>query len=96
MITAMVSLTVAVTAVLNDPSGTIATIATFLPPTAPFVVPMRVAFDAISPWEIGLAAVITLASIWLLFTVGARVYSGALLQTVGRMKLRDAWRSAVE
>jgi hypothetical protein len=33
---------------------------------------------------------------WLLFTVGARVYSGALLQTVGRMKLRDARRSAVE
>ncbi len=96
MITTIVSLTVAVTAVLNDPSGTIATIVTFLPPTAPFVVPMRAAFDAISPWEIGLATVITFASIWLLFAVGARVYSGALLQTVGRMKLRDAWRSAVE
>jgi hypothetical protein len=29
-----------------------------------------------------------------LFTIGARVYAGAVLQTTGRMKLRDAWRSA--
>ena len=96
MIIAIVSLTLAVTSVLNEPSGTVARIATFLPPTAPFVVPMRAAFDAISPWEVGLAAVITVGAIWGLFVVGARVYSGALLHTVGRMKLRDAWRSAIE
>jgi len=30
------------------------------------------------------------------FVVGGRVYSGAALQTAGRMKLRDAWRSAGE
>jgi ABC-2 type transport system permease protein len=96
MIVAIVSLTVSVSAVLNEPSGTIATILTFLPPTAPFVVPMRAAFGAISPWEIVLATVITLTAIWALFTIGARVYSGAVLQTVGRMRLRDAWRSADE
>jgi ABC-2 type transport system permease protein len=94
MIVAVVSLTVAVTTVLNEPSGTIATIFTFLPPTAPFVVPMRAAFGAVSPLEIGLATVITLAAMWALFTVGARIYSGAVLQTVGRTKLRHAWRSA--
>jgi len=30
-----------------------------------------------------------------LFTIGARVYAGAVLQTGRRMKIRDAWRSAV-
>jgi ABC-2 type transport system permease protein len=91
---AMVSYFVAVLGVVNDPDGTVATIATFIPASAPFVVPLRAAFDAIPLWEIVAAIVITVIGIWILFTVGARVYSGAVLQTAGRMKLRDAWRSA--
>ena len=50
---AMISYFVAIFAVVNDPSGTVATIATFIPPSAPFVVPLRAAFDAIPPWEVG-------------------------------------------
>jgi ABC-2 type transport system permease protein len=92
-VVALVAYFVAIFAVSEDPSGTIAVIATFLPPTAPFVVPMRAAFDAIAPWEIGGAIVVTVGAIWLLFEVGARIYSGAVLQTTGRMKLRDAWRA---
>jgi ABC-2 type transport system permease protein len=79
--------------VSDDPSGPLAIIATYLPPTAPFVVPIRAAFDAIPPWEIGLAIIVTLATIGLLFEVGARIYTGAVLETAGRMKLRDAWRA---
>ncbi len=93
---AIVSYFVAIFGVMDDPDGLVATVATFLPPSAPFVVPLRAAFDAIAPWEIGLAVVTTLAGIWVLFTVGARVYAGAVLQTAGRMKIRDAWRSAGE
>ena len=77
-------------------SGTIATVATYLPPAAPFMVPPRAAFDAIGPLEIAISVAITVAAIWVLFNVGARVYAGAVLQTAGRMKLRDAWRSAGE
>jgi ABC-2 type transport system permease protein len=92
-VVAVVSYFVAIFAVSDDPSGPIAIVATFLPPTAPFVVPMRAAFDAIPPWEIGGAIIVTVAAIWLLFEVGARIYTGAVLQTAGRMKLRDAWRA---
>jgi ABC-2 type transport system permease protein len=91
---AMVSYFVAIFAVIDDPNGTVATIATFLPPSAPMVVPLRAAFDAIAPWEIGASILITLAAIYVLFQIGGRVYAGAALQTTGRMKLRDAWRSA--
>jgi ABC-2 type transport system permease protein len=91
---AMISYFVAIFAVINEPDGTVATIATFLPPSAPFVVPLRAAFDAIPPWQIGLSALITIAGIWVLFVIGARVYAGAVLQTTGRIKIRDAWRSA--
>jgi ABC-2 type transport system permease protein len=93
---AMISYFVAIFAVIDDPDGTVATIATFLPPSAPFVVPLRAAFDAIPAWQIGLSALITVVGIWVLFAIGARVYAGAVLQIGGRIKLRDAWRSAGE
>lgn len=92
---AMISYFVAIFAVINDPSGIVARIATFIPASAPFVVPLRAAFDAIEPIEIVLSIAITIAAIWVLFTIGARVYAGAVLQTAGRMKIRDAWRAAV-
>ncbi len=93
---AMISYFVAIFAVASDPDGTVATIATFIPPAAPFVVPLRAAFDAIPPWQVGLSVLLTVIAIYFLFIVAARVYSGAVLQTGSRMKIRDAWRSAGE
>jgi ABC-2 type transport system permease protein len=90
---AMISYFVAIFAVIDDPNGLVANIATFIPPSAPFVVPLRAAFDAIPLWQIGVAAILTLIAIYFLFTIGARVYAGAVLQFGGRIKLRDAWRS---
>ncbi len=79
---------------LDDPSGTAARIATLIPPVAPMVVPLRAALGAIEPWEIILSAGLTAATIWALLVFGGRVYSGAVLQTAGRIKLRDAWRAS--
>ncbi len=79
---------------LNDPAGTAARIATFIPPVSPMVVPLRAALGAIEPWEIVGSALLMCAAIWVLFVVGGRVYSGAVLQTGARMKLRDAWRAS--
>jgi ABC-2 type transport system permease protein len=95
-VVAMVSYFVAILAVTNDPTGIVAQVATYLPPSAPFVVPLRAAFDAIGPIEILLSIAITVATIWGLFSIGARVYAGAVLQSAGRMKIRDAWRSGGE
>ena len=80
---------------LNDPSGTAARIASLIPPVAPMVVPLRAALGAIEPWEIALSATVMVISIWALFVVGGRIYSGAVLQTGARMRLRDAWRASV-
>jgi ABC-2 type transport system permease protein len=79
--------------VTQDPDGALATAMTFFPPSAPMVVPLRAALDAIPPWETGLSIVLMLGSIWLLFVVGARVYAGAILQTGSRIRIRDAWRA---
>jgi ABC-2 type transport system permease protein len=80
--------------VTGDPDGVLARVMTFIPPAAPMVVPLRTALDAIEPWEIGLSVALMVVAIWFLFVVGARVYSGAVLQTGSRMRLRDAWRAA--
>ena len=80
---------------LNDPSGTAARAASFIPPIAPMVVPLRAALGAIEPWEVALSATVMVISIWGLFVLGGRVYSGAVLQTGARMRLRDAWRASV-
>jgi ABC-2 type transport system permease protein len=90
---AMISYFVAIFAVINDPSGLVARIATFIPASAPFVVPLRAAFDAISPIEVVISMALTVIAIYVLFTIGARVYAGAVLQTGGRIRVRDAWRS---
>lgn len=92
--TATLAYIIAIVFVTQEPGGIVARVMTFLPPAAPMVVPIRAALGAIEPWEIVVSIALMLAAIWLLFVVGARVYSGAVLQTGGRMKLRDAWRAS--
>lgn len=93
---AMGSYFLAIFVVTNDPGGLVARIATLVPPAAPMVVPLRVAVGGIEPWEIVLSIAVTVLSIYGLFVVGGRVYSGAVLQTAGRTRLRDAWRASGE
>jgi len=80
--------------VLENPDGGAATLFTFLPPTAPYVVPIRTAFDAIPLWEIAASAALTMAAAYALVRLAGRVYSGAILRIGARVKLREAWRSA--
>ncbi len=58
------------------------------------VVPLRAALGAIEPWEIVLSVIVMVVAISGLFVIGGRVYSGAVLQTGARMRLRDAWRAS--
>lgn len=81
-------------AVLENPDGLVAKITTFIPPTAPFVVPIRQAQDAIPGWEYMLSVVLMLAATYGLIRLAGRVYSGAILSIGARVKLRDAWRSS--
>ena len=93
---ASVGYIVGLVVVPQDPDGAIARILTFFPPSAPMIVPIRSVFGAIEPWEVVLAAIVAIAATYALFVLGGRVYSGAVLRTGGRMRLRDAWRAAGE
>jgi ABC-2 type transport system permease protein len=80
--------------VAQDPSGVVGRVLTFFPPAAPMVVPLRVALDAIETWEVVLSIGIMVAGIWAMFEIGARVYTGAVLQTGSRIRIRDAWKAS--
>lgn len=81
-------------AALDNPSGLVAKVATFVPLTAPYVVPVRYSLEAIAWWEVALAACITAASAYVLIRVAGRLYRGALLSYSGRAKVRSAWANA--
>lgn len=92
MILMMVPLYLGIYLVPANPDGTITKVLTQIPFFAPFMVPMRTAFGAIEPWETVLAVAICLITIPLLTWLAGRIYAGAVLNTGGRMKMRDALR----
>ncbi|SFK86344.1 ABC transporter permease [Geodermatophilus ruber] len=77
----------------GDPSGTLATVTSYVPGLSPLVMPVRQAAGEVAAWEVALAVVLMLVAIALIVRLGGRVYAGALLRTSGRTKLREALRA---
>ncbi|WP_084038404.1 ABC transporter permease [Demequina sp. NBRC 110053] len=92
MLLMMVPLYLAIYLVPNNPDGMITQVLTYVPFFAPFLVPMRAAFGEITTAEVAISIVICVISIPVLTWIAGRVYAGAVLNTGGRMKLRDALR----
>jgi ABC-2 type transport system permease protein len=76
---------------LQNPDGTLAQVASYLPPVAPLVMPPLVAGGTVPAWEVALSVLITLATIVALVPLAGRIYSGAVLRTGARVKLGAAW-----
>ena len=82
------------TRAIESPDLLVVRLASFFPPWAPMVMPVRSAVGNAPFWEVALSVVLVLAAIYLLVRIGARVYTGALLRTGGKVKLREAWKAA--
>ena len=61
----------------------------YLPPTAPFAMPTLVGFGEATWWQFLLSVVLTLACTLIVALAAARVYRTAVLQTGGRVRLRE-------
>jgi len=85
---------VAITSAFGSSTTPLAAVCTYLPPTAPLIVPLRIAAGDIAPWQVGITLAIMLTSTVLVVLLASRVYAGAILRTGARVKLLDAWRSA--
>lgn len=94
-LTAVVGFFVSISA-LNDPDGAVAVVATFVPLTAPFVVPVRAALEALPAWQYLLAVAVSLLALVVLTGIAGRIYAGGVLRFGSRVGWREAWRSAEE
>ncbi len=77
----------------GDPTGRIAEIATFIPFSAPMVLPIRIAAGEVGLGTVVVAVAIVLASIVAAMMLAARVYAGGALHLRGQLALRKALRA---
>jgi ABC-2 type transport system permease protein len=78
----------------QSPDSMAALIGSFVPPTAPLVMLVRIAYGGVPWWQIALSVVIMVATIYAMVRIAGRVYAGAALRMGKRVKLMDAWRTA--
>jgi ABC-2 type transport system permease protein len=79
---------------LQDPNGRLQVIASILPTSSALAMPVRIVLGAAPGWQIALSLIVLVGSTVLLVPFAARLYSGAVLRTRGRVRIREAWRSA--
>jgi ABC-2 type transport system permease protein len=65
---------------------------TFLPPSAPFVVPIRMALDAVPLWQAAVAVGLTVAAAIATVRLAGRLYSAALLAG-DKLTWRQVWHA---
>lgn len=75
---------------VEDPSGPLATVLSFVPPIAPLIVPARAAKDALPLGELLLSVALMVAAIVFVAWIGARIYERAALRMGAPMGLREA------
>jgi len=75
----------------EDPTGVVARVGTFFPPSAPLVMPIRQAAGELPLWEAALGVALVLATIAVAIPLAGRIYAGGALFTRGRLRLRDAY-----
>jgi ABC-2 type transport system permease protein len=78
--------------VLPDPSSTWSQVLTFVPPTAPFVVPARLGLGALPVEQALLALAVTAVATFGTVRLAGRLYASSLLAG-GKLTWRDAWRN---
>ncbi|MGZ5305510.1 MAG: ABC transporter permease [Actinomycetota bacterium] len=78
----------------SDPSSTLSRIVSIVPFSAALSMPVRISLGAATPLEVVASLAIMIGATALLIPLAGRVYSGAVLRTGARVKLREAWRAA--
>ena len=77
----------------GDPGGPVASVATFIPFSAPMVLPIRVAAGEVELGAVLVSVAIVLASIVGAMWLAGRVYAGGVLHLRGQLKVREAMRA---
>lgn len=76
----------------GNPSSTLATVASLLPPSAPLVMPSRIVLGEAEPWTVLLSVALSIGAIVALVPIATKIYSRAVLQS-GKVRLRQVVRA---
>jgi ABC-2 type transport system permease protein len=79
--------------VSNDPTGTLATVVSYIPPFSAMVMPVRMAAAEVAIWQVGASMAAMLVAVLGALAFGAKVYERAVLRTGARLKLGDVLRT---
>lgn len=79
--------------IIDNPASPIAVVGSFLPPTAPLMMPLRTALTDVPIWQVATSVGIQVVSIYGLVRVGGRLYRGAVLKIGRKLSIREAWNA---
>ncbi|MEW9547555.1 ABC transporter permease [Nonomuraea sp. NPDC050783] len=77
----------------SDPTGTLATVVSYVPPFSSMVMPVRMAATEVPLWQVGASMAAMVLAVLAVLSFGARVYRRAVLRTGARLKLGDVLRA---
>lgn len=79
---------------VGDPDAEWVGVASFIPFVSPYLMPTRLIFDAVEPWELVVAIVLLTATAWVGLMLAARIYSAGVLLYGQRPGIRKMLRAA--
>jgi ABC-2 type transport system permease protein len=77
---------------LPDPTSPWVTLLSFVPPAAPIFMSMRIAEVGAVPWQVGLAMMLTAATIVGMVWLAGRIYANSAMRTGKRVPVLEAFR----
>jgi len=78
----------------ESPDGVAALVGSFVPPTAPMVMTVRIANGGVPWWQIVLSVALMVVTVYGMVQLAGRIYAGAVLRIGRRVRLKEAWRGS--
>lgn len=75
----------------SDPDSTLATVVSWMPVTAPFAMPGRLASGDAGWWEVGGSMLLTAVAAGLVLMLAERIYVRSIIHTDRKLGWREAW-----
>jgi len=85
---------IGISVVPTDPGSPLVTWLSMIPPTAPVLMPMRIAMGVAPMWQVLLSALLAVGFAGLLLRFAARIYRNSVLRSGSRVPLREALKAA--
>jgi ABC-2 type transport system permease protein len=78
--------------IVNDPDSTLAVVSSLIPPFTPLLMMLRIALQPPPAWQVLLSYVLTLAFLWGMIWLAARIYRTGILMYGKKPTIQEIWR----